>query len=284
MANRNQNDRDNYSKDREHPEGWFDPEQYRNNLENKDQNKSAYQQTNNPNLANRSDDLNRHRIQNNFSDRNAFDRQYGNGRDDSRSTLNESNNSSAKYGDSFDEGYSARGNQHTYRDNNHSNMENRNGIINRPGDRNGMKDRNNNSSRNSNDNNSRGQDRDLWDKASDEVSSWFSNDDAERRRRVDRTEGPHGGKGPKGYTRSDEKLKDDINEKLYHDSHLDASDVEVSVDNGEATLTGTVENKMAKRRIEDILESIPGVRDVENRLKVKSSTSQGGNYSGDTMR
>lgn len=281
MANRNQYDRDG-SRDREQPDGWFDPEKYRNNLENKDQSKSAYQQTQNPNMANRYDDLNRHRVQNNYSDRNAFDRQYGNGRDDSRSTFNESNNSSSKYGDSFDEGYSARGNQQTYRDNNHNNMDNRSGMTNRY-DRNSNTDRNN--GRRDNDNRStRNEDRDWWDKASDEVSSWFGDDDAERRRRMDKMQGPHSGKGPKGYTRTDERLKDDINERLYHDSHIDASDVDVSIENGEATLTGTVESKMAKRRIEDIVESIPGVRDVENRLKVKSSPDTIGNYSNDRTR
>lgn len=285
MANKNQYDRDGQSRDREQPDGWFDPEQYRNNLENKDQNKSAYQQTNNPNLVNRYDDLNRQRVQNNYSDRSAFDRQYGNGRDDGRTSFNESNNPSAKYGDSFDEGYSARSNQHPYRDNNQNNMENRFGMTNRYDERSRTNDRDHNGARGNNNNrNNRNDDRDWWDKASDEVSSWFGDDDAERRRRMDKQQGPHSGKGPKGYTRTDDKLKDDINERLYHDSHIDASDVDVTVENGEATLTGTVENKMAKRRIEDIIESIPGVRDVENRLKVKSSSDTVGNYSNDRMR
>jgi len=292
MANRNPNERENLSRDREQPEGWFDPESYKNNLENKDHNKSNYQQTNNPNLANRYDDLNRQRVQNNYSDRNAFDRQYGNSsRDDSRSTFNDSaNNPSAKYGDSFDEGYSASGSQRTYRDNNQNNMENRYGMTNRSEDKSrGMNDRDNSfrdrDNRGNRDNRTSGNnDRDWWDKASDEVSSWFGDDDAERRRKMDRVRGPHSGKGPKGYTRTDEKLKDDINERLYHDSHIDASDIDVTVDNGEATLTGTVESKMAKRRIEDIIESIAGVRDVENRLKVKSTSNTVGNYSNDEVR
>ena len=283
MANKNEFDKDG-SRDREQPDGWFDPEQYRNNMENKDQNKSSFQQTQNPNRLNRYDDLNRQRVQNNYSDRNAFDRQYGSGRDESRSSLHDSNNS-AKYGDSFDEGYSARGNQHQYRDNNHNNMENRYGMNNKYDDRNKSSDRDNNNTRNSNDNrNNRNDDRDWWDKASDEVSSWFGDDSAERRRRMDKIQGPHSGKGPKGYTRTDDKLKDEINEKLYHDSHVDASDVDVTVENGEATLTGTVENKMAKRRIEDIVESIAGVRDVENRLKVKSSSDNNGQNLNDRTR
>src|SRR5204863_6797141 len=44
--------------------------------------------------------------------------------------------------------------------------------------------------------------RDWMDRASDEVSSWFGDEDAERRRRVDKArEGKHRGRGPKGYRR-----------------------------------------------------------------------------------
>lgn len=111
-------------------------------------------------------------------------------------------------------------------------------------------------------------DRDWWDRTSDEVASWFGDDDAERRRRKDRMEGPHKGKGPKGYVRSDEKIQDEINDKLYHDSHVDASEIEVSVNAGDVTLTGTVNDKSTKRRAEDLAEQITGVQDVTNNLKV----------------
>ena len=119
----------------------------------------------------------------------------------------------------------------------------------------------------------RDNDRDWWDRASDEVASWFGDDDAERRRRMDRVNGPHRGKGPKGYSRTDERVSEDINQRLYDDPFIDASEVEVKVENGEAVLTGTVESREAKRRIEDVAESITGVKDVENRLKVRSRTS-----------
>lgn len=291
MANRNPRENESFSRDREQPDGWFDPETYRSNLENKerDQDRSSYQQTNNPNMVNRYDDINRQRVQTNYADRSAFNRQYGSN-DDSRSSYNnDSMNPSTKYGDSFDEGYSARGNQNSYRDDSRSTMGNRYGSGSNYGgsnfgERNRMNERDTYGFRDK-DRRSDNQDRDWWDRASDEVSSWFGDDDAERRRRMDKMKGPHSGKGPKGYTRTDEKLKDDINERLYHDSHIDASDIDVTVLNGEATLTGTVENKMAKRRIEDVVESIPGIRDVENRLKVKSSTGTVGNFgTSDTER
>lgn len=111
-------------------------------------------------------------------------------------------------------------------------------------------------------------DRDWWDRTSDEVSSWFGDEEAGRRRDLDRMTGPHAGKGPKGYTRSDEKIKNEIEEKLYHDSFIDATDIEVSVKDGEVTLKGKVENKQSKRRAEDFAENITGVHDVSNQLKV----------------
>lgn len=116
-------------------------------------------------------------------------------------------------------------------------------------------------------------DRDWWDRTSDEVASWFGDEDAERRRRRDKIEGPNKGKGPKGYVRSDEKIHDEINDKLYHDSYVDASDIEVTVNEGEVTLTGTVNDKHTKRRVEDLAEEITGVSDVTNNIKVNRTTT-----------
>ena len=116
-------------------------------------------------------------------------------------------------------------------------------------------------------------DRDWWDRTSDEVASWFGDEDAERRRNRDKMEGPFKGKGPKGYVRSDEKIQDDINDKLYHDSYVDASDLEISVKDGEVILSGTVNDKSSKRRAEDLAENITGVNDVTNNIKVNKSTA-----------
>ena len=81
----------------------------------------------------------------------------------------------------------------------------------------------------------------------------------------------HRGRGPKGYRRSDERIKEDVNDRLSDDYYLDASEVEVSVQNTEVTLTGTVNNRRDKRRAEDLAESVSGVTNVENRLRVKQS-------------
>lgn len=119
-------------------------------------------------------------------------------------------------------------------------------------------------------------DRDWWDRATDEVASWFGDDDAERRREVDKRMGPHRGKGPKGYTRSDERIKDDVNDRLSDDSFVDASEIDVTCEGCEVVLTGTVDTKEEKRRAEDIAERISGVRNVENRLKVRGRDNSGG--------
>jgi osmotically-inducible protein OsmY len=125
------------------------------------------------------------------------------------------------------------------------------------------------------DDRNRNDERGWWDKTKDEVSSWFGDDDAERRRRMDEMRS-HRGKGPKGYTRSDDRIKEDVNERLSDDPHIDASDIDVSVENGEVTLTGTVDSRSAKRRAEDIVESLSGVKNVENRIKVSSNTGTSG--------
>ncbi len=114
--------------------------------------------------------------------------------------------------------------------------------------------------------------RNWWDKTKDEVSGWFGDEAAQRRRENDDRQ-EHRGKGPKGYTRSDERIREDVNERLTDDGMIDASEIEVDVKNGEVLLKGTVRSRQEKRRTEDIIESISGVKDVENHLKVKTESS-----------
>lgn len=114
-------------------------------------------------------------------------------------------------------------------------------------------------------------DRSWWDKTADEVSSWFGDEEAERRRRMDRqSSGEHRGKGPKGYHRSDDRIREDVNDRLSDDPYLDASDIEVKVENNDVVLTGTVISREDKRRAEDLAERVSGVSNVENRLRVGS--------------
>lgn len=83
--------------------------------------------------------------------------------------------------------------------------------------------------------------------------------------------GPHRGRGPKGYTRSDERIHEDVCERLTDDRFIDASNVEVAVKEGEVTLSGTVASRGLKRRAEDLAELASGVRHVQNNLRVESS-------------
>ncbi len=85
------------------------------------------------------------------------------------------------------------------------------------------------------------------------------------------------GKGPKGYKRSDTRLEEDVNEKLTYDPRIDASEIEVKVSNGEVILTGTVESRQEKYHIEEVVESIMGVNEVTNNIRVSRNKSGSGN-------
>jgi osmotically-inducible protein OsmY/flavin-binding protein dodecin len=77
------------------------------------------------------------------------------------------------------------------------------------------------------------------------------------------------GQGPKGYKRSDERIREDVCDRLGQDWDLDASEVEVSVSNGEVTLAGTINDRQQKFRVEHIADSVSGVNEVHNQLRVK---------------
>jgi osmotically-inducible protein OsmY len=87
----------------------------------------------------------------------------------------------------------------------------------------------------------------------------------------------HRGKGPKGYVRTDERITEDVNEKLTDDGYVNANDIEVQVRNGDVILSGTVQSRQEKRRAEDIIERVSGVKDVENRIKVISRNTNTNN-------
>ncbi len=80
------------------------------------------------------------------------------------------------------------------------------------------------------------------------------------------------GRGPKGYTRSDERLKEEVCERLSA-QHRDWSDVDVQVSNGEVILTGTVSERHMKYEAEQTADAVRGVRDVTNQLRVRRESS-----------
>jgi hypothetical protein len=83
--------------------------------------------------------------------------------------------------------------------------------------------------------------------------------------------GSHYGKGPKGYVLSDERIREDVCDRLSDDDEVDAGEISVSVKDGEVTLEGSVSDRHSKHRAEDIAESVSGVREVTNKLRAKKS-------------
>ena len=102
-------------------------------------------------------------------------------------------------------------------------------------------------------------------------------------RQYQQNEPHHIGRGPKGYQRSDERVREEICDCMTDDPLLDASEIVVEVIQGEVTLSGTVTSRDQKRRAEDVVERISGVRDVTNQLRVMRDTA-GHSWASDSSR
>jgi osmotically-inducible protein OsmY len=90
--------------------------------------------------------------------------------------------------------------------------------------------------------------------------------------------GQFAGRGPKGYKRSDDRIREDVCEALTRHGDVDASEIEVKVENGEVTLTGTVSDRQQKRLAEDCVDAIRGIGDVHNQLRVSRDDASQGTY------
>jgi hypothetical protein len=90
-----------------------------------------------------------------------------------------------------------------------------------------------------------------------------------------RVPGPHAGRGPRGYQRADDRIRDEVNDRLTAHGFIDATDIECKVENGEVLLTGFVESRAAKRAAEDVADDVAGVREVHNHLRVRQSVPAG---------
>jgi osmotically-inducible protein OsmY len=78
---------------------------------------------------------------------------------------------------------------------------------------------------------------------------------------------------PRSYSRADERVRDDVCERLRDDPFLDASGIEVRVDGADVTLAGSVSGSADKRRAQDLAENVSGVGQVKNELRVESAAS-----------
>lgn len=99
--------------------------------------------------------------------------------------------------------------------------------------------------------------------------------DLNQRDNWSQSQSSHFGKGPKGYKRSDERIREEICDALTSDHNVDASEIDVEVEDGVVTLKGTVEDRKMKRCAEDCIADLQGVDDVRNEIQVKSSSMSG---------
>ena len=76
------------------------------------------------------------------------------------------------------------------------------------------------------------------------------------------------GKGPKNYRRSDERTREIVCERLTEDARIDASDVDVRVQDGAITLSGSVPDRSMKHVAEDIAATCARDEQIRNELKV----------------
>lgn len=81
--------------------------------------------------------------------------------------------------------------------------------------------------------------------------------------------GGYAGRGPKGYARDDQRIREDVCDRLSWNDEVDATEIIVRVENGEVSLEGSVQTRHMKRLAEDIAEAVTGVQDVHNTLRVQ---------------
>jgi hypothetical protein len=87
--------------------------------------------------------------------------------------------------------------------------------------------------------------------------------------------GGHRGKGPRNFTRSDDRIREIVSEALSDDDRIDATNIDVAVRGGEVTLTGTVDDRRTKRLVEDVVEDLVGVKELHNQIKVQAEKGDG---------
>ena len=81
--------------------------------------------------------------------------------------------------------------------------------------------------------------------------------------------GPHYGKGPEGFERSDARLWELVCEALHDDDQVDATHVTVEVARGEVTLGGLVDDDRTKSLAEACVARVAGVKAVQNQIDVR---------------
>lgn len=91
---------------------------------------------------------------------------------------------------------------------------------------------------------------------------------------------PYKGVGPRAHSRADANIQRDICKRMAAHGRLDASSIEVTVNNHEVTLSGNVIDRQGKRLAEDIAESVFGADDIHNHLRVQKQGQMQGQSQG----
>jgi hypothetical protein len=86
------------------------------------------------------------------------------------------------------------------------------------------------------------------------------------------------GNAPKGYKRSDDRIREDVCDRLSERWDVDSHGIEVSVSNGEVTLSGSVPERGMKFRAESISDGVSGVSEVHNQLRIAQPREGQGRY------
>jgi hypothetical protein len=68
--------------------------------------------------------------------------------------------------------------------------------------------------------------------------------------------------------RKDAWIKEDVRNALYNQAEIDATEIDVQVTEGVVTLSGKVENRLAKKIAEQTTEKCLGVTEVKNQLRI----------------
>ncbi|WP_334161539.1 BON domain-containing protein [Phenylobacterium sp.] len=86
--------------------------------------------------------------------------------------------------------------------------------------------------------------------------------------RADARSGPHAGRGPRGWSRTDARIREAVSEALMEDPLLDAREIEVQVEGGVVSLSGEVPGGSDAHRAEQLARRCGGVGEVRNDLQV----------------
>lgn len=87
------------------------------------------------------------------------------------------------------------------------------------------------------------------------------------------TPGPYSGLGPV-YNDAGDPTGQEVASRLTQHGQVDASNIEITIDDGEVLLEGTVDSEETKRLAQEALESIGGVKIVQNSLQVQADRSE----------